>query len=261
MAAPPSSLDSSPTDSMGDLSGVTSSFTKEDLAAVQPCSSTSPDIFTNMDTFTLDSFTPPSTPSATVALSAASNTPVNTTYSAGITNTVTASSCKLTAPLSADSESSLMESLPPIPTPTDEAASGTSQCFSSSVFPDSAMKEASDLCDSSITSQQQQQQQSSHSKSEVNVTNSPNMWDWPPPVTSPSGVAIPMTWESNLDTCDQPQQQPVVSSSSLPPMAEHWRSCAICLEELLDTGLMVHASCGGTFCHNCLEVRISWTFN
>ncbi|CAE1268979.1 unnamed protein product [Acanthosepion pharaonis] len=255
MAAPPSSLDSSPTDSIGDLSAVSSSFSaKEDLTTVQPCSSTSPDIFTNMDTFTLDSFTPPSTP-ATVALSSVSNTPINTSYTAGFTNTVTASSCKLKAPLSADTETSVMESVPPNPTSTDETTSGTSKCFSSSsVFPDSAMKEESDLCDSSVVSQQQQL--SSHSKSEVNATNSPNMWDWPPPVTSPSSVAIPMTWESNLDTCDQPQQQPIVSSSSLPPMAEHWRSCAICLEELLDTGLMVHASCGGTFCHSCLEMSL-----
>lgn len=255
MAAPPSSLDSSPTDSIGDLSAVSSSFSaKEDLTTVQPCSSTSPDIFTNMDTFTLDSFTPPSTP-ATVALSSVSNTPINTSYTAGFTNTVTASSCKLKAPLSADTKTSVMESVPPNPTSTDETTSGTSKCFSSSsVFPDSAMKEESDLCDSSVVSQQQQS--SSHSKSEVNATNSPNMWDWPPPVTSPSSVAIPMTWESNLDTCDQPQQQPIVSSSSLPPMAEHWRSCAICLEELLDTGLMVHASCGGTFCHSCLEMSL-----
>ena len=40
-------------------------------------------------------------------------------------------------------------------------------------------------------------------------------------------------------------------SSSL---EDKWKSCAICLEELTDMELMVHTSCGGTFCSSCLEV-------
>ena len=37
---------------------------------------------------------------------------------------------------------------------------------------------------------------------------------------------------------------------------DKWKSCAICLEELTDLELMVHTSCGGTFCSSCLEVCI-----
>ena len=33
-----------------------------------------------------------------------------------------------------------------------------------------------------------------------------------------------------------------------------WRSCAICLEEMCDVELMIHASCGGTLCHTCLDM-------
>lgn len=33
-----------------------------------------------------------------------------------------------------------------------------------------------------------------------------------------------------------------------------WRTCAICLEEMVDNDLLVHPSCGGILCHSCLEV-------
>ena len=35
---------------------------------------------------------------------------------------------------------------------------------------------------------------------------------------------------------------------------DQWKSCAICLEEMVDKELMVHTTCGGTLCHTCLEV-------
>ena len=35
---------------------------------------------------------------------------------------------------------------------------------------------------------------------------------------------------------------------------DQWKSCSICLEELADSELLVHRSCGATFCHSCLEV-------
>lgn len=38
-------------------------------------------------------------------------------------------------------------------------------------------------------------------------------------------------------------------------LEDKWKSCAICLEELTDNELMVHTSCGGTFCPSCLEVH------
>ena len=45
----------------------------------------------------------------------------------------------------------------------------------------------------------------------------------------------------------------VISSS----LEDKWKSCAICLEELTDNELMVHTSCGGTFCPSCLEVLLN----
>ncbi len=38
------------------------------------------------------------------------------------------------------------------------------------------------------------------------------------------------------------------------PVTDTWRSCAICLEEMADSDLMTHTSCGGTLCQSCLEV-------
>ncbi|PVD18765.1 hypothetical protein C0Q70_21317 [Pomacea canaliculata] len=35
---------------------------------------------------------------------------------------------------------------------------------------------------------------------------------------------------------------------------DQWRMCAICLEEMVDSELLTHASCAGIFCHNCLEM-------
>ena len=41
--------------------------------------------------------------------------------------------------------------------------------------------------------------------------------------------------------------------------ADQWKTCAICLEEMLDSDLLKHVACGGTLCNNCLEVQISFT--
>ena len=38
-------------------------------------------------------------------------------------------------------------------------------------------------------------------------------------------------------------------------IADSWKSCAICLEEMADSDLMVHTACGGTLCQSCLEVH------
>ena len=32
-----------------------------------------------------------------------------------------------------------------------------------------------------------------------------------------------------------------------------WHSCSICLEEMVDTDLLIHSSCGGLLCSDCLE--------
>ncbi|XP_064639050.1 uncharacterized protein LOC135494727 isoform X2 [Lineus longissimus] len=38
--------------------------------------------------------------------------------------------------------------------------------------------------------------------------------------------------------------------------ADQWKSCTICLEEMTDSDLMVHTSCGGTLCQSCLDMSI-----
>ena len=39
-------------------------------------------------------------------------------------------------------------------------------------------------------------------------------------------------------------------------VTDSWKSCAICLEEMADSDLMVHTACGGTLCQSCLEVGL-----
>lgn len=46
------------------------------------------------------------------------------------------------------------------------------------------------------------------------------------------------------------------SSSGL---MDQWQTCAICLEELMDSQLLTHQTCSGVFCHTCLEVSRSLT--
>lgn len=43
------------------------------------------------------------------------------------------------------------------------------------------------------------------------------------------------------------------------PLTDQWRSCAICLEDLLDTELLTHIMCDGVFCQNCLEMSVKHT--
>jgi len=37
--------------------------------------------------------------------------------------------------------------------------------------------------------------------------------------------------------------------------ADQWKSCVVCLEEMVDSELLAHTACGGTLCRACLEVR------
>ncbi|XP_064615104.1 uncharacterized protein LOC135479234 [Liolophura sinensis] len=55
------------------------------------------------------------------------------------------------------------------------------------------------------------------------------------------------TWTMDI-VVDPPSQQVDV------PSTQQWRSCAICLEEMVDSDLMVHPSCEGTLCQSCLEM-------
>ncbi|GFR71589.1 ubiquitin carboxyl-terminal hydrolase 4 [Elysia marginata] len=52
------------------------------------------------------------------------------------------------------------------------------------------------------------------------------------------------------------------SSSTVQPTAygsDQWKSCAICLEDLLDSELLTHVMCDGVFCQNCLEMSVKHT--
>lgn len=49
-------------------------------------------------------------------------------------------------------------------------------------------------------------------------------------------------------------EKTTVSSSTV--TTDDWKSCAICLEEMPENELMVHTTCGGTFCSACLEVPL-----
>lgn len=35
-----------------------------------------------------------------------------------------------------------------------------------------------------------------------------------------------------------------------------WRSCCICLEEMLDSDLLTHRSCGAVVCPSCLQSSV-----
>ncbi len=43
---------------------------------------------------------------------------------------------------------------------------------------------------------------------------------------------------------------PLISNTRVVVM--EWHSCSICLEEMVDTDLLVHSSCGGLLCQECL---------
>ncbi|GFN98221.1 ubiquitin carboxyl-terminal hydrolase [Plakobranchus ocellatus] len=50
-----------------------------------------------------------------------------------------------------------------------------------------------------------------------------------------------------------------VQQSSYASISDQWKSCAICLEDLIDTELLTHVMCDGVFCQNCLEMSVKHT--
>ena len=49
---------------------------------------------------------------------------------------------------------------------------------------------------------------------------------------------------------------PVVSQASAAAVVVEWHSCAICLEEMVDSDLVTHASCGAVLCPTCLQSSV-----
>ena len=82
---------------------------------------------------------------------------------------------------------------------------------------------------------------------------------WPVVDSTTSGITCDETYREKDWTLNEDS---LVSSTSAPmaSVTTDWKSCAICLEELTDTELMVHTTCGGTFCPNCLEVFLILIF-
>ncbi|XP_067669048.1 uncharacterized protein [Haliotis asinina] len=82
------------------------------------------------------------------------------------------------------------------------------------------------------------------------------LWEW-------SQVGFPdcdSTWDNVASSSDfNPPPIPQDVINSIPGIADQWRTCAICLEELSDNDLLTHESCSGTFCQNCLEMSAKHT--
>ena len=79
------------------------------------------------------------------------------------------------------------------------------------------------------------------------VSQSSHEWNLTDNMTS---VSMEITDSMETGKEENGDDNAVISSS----LEDKWKSCAICLEELTDNELMVHTSCGGTFCPSCLEV-------
>lgn len=76
-----------------------------------------------------------------------------------------------------------------------------------------------------------------------------------PVIITPNEPAVTLT-----DTGNSPVEgdNPVISQPSTPPQAVvmEWHSCAICLEEMVDSGLVTHGSCGAVLCPSCLQSSV-----
>ena len=81
------------------------------------------------------------------------------------------------------------------------------------------------------------------------VDNSTELWE----EFYPSAGGSLGDWEM-APPVDAVPQQPEEAAASKQCVTDSWKSCAICLEEMMDTDLMVHTTCGGTLCQSCLEV-------
>ncbi|XP_076454065.1 uncharacterized protein LOC143289100 [Babylonia areolata] len=73
-------------------------------------------------------------------------------------------------------------------------------------------------------------------------------------IPSASDLANPQIWPGPEDmggVGDKGGGDAGVGSSA---MMDQWQTCAICLEELMDSHLLTHQNCKGVFCHSCLEM-------
>jgi len=67
---------------------------------------------------------------------------------------------------------------------------------------------------------------------------------------TPSSALHPQP-ESKFSAAEDRQMEDGGGDAETARVADEWKSCAICLEEMEDDHLLVHAECGGTLCPAC----------
>jgi len=67
--------------------------------------------------------------------------------------------------------------------------------------------------------------------------------------------SLPSQTMNKTSAADERQPEDGGGDAENSRVADEWKSCAICLEEMEDDQLLVHADCGGTLCPSCHGVR------
>ncbi|KAK7090065.1 uncharacterized protein [Littorina saxatilis] len=72
-------------------------------------------------------------------------------------------------------------------------------------------------------------------------------------IPSTADLASSQMW-STLDDVEEDKGEGGHSRGGASGVIDQWQTCAICLEELMDSQLLTHQACSGVFCHTCLEM-------
>lgn len=70
----------------------------------------------------------------------------------------------------------------------------------------------------------------------------------------PATETTTKTEDLPVDTMENEDAPPITTPSAV---FMEWHSCSICLEEMLDSDLLMHAECGGNLCSGCLSASKS----
>lgn len=90
--------------------------------------------------------------------------------------------------------------------------------------------------------------------STATAINATGNWD-PEPEPSTSSANTQVGDVSTSDGMQNDDTYTQTDDGEAAVKTDQWRSCAICLEEMADSELMVHTICDGTLCQSCLEVQ------
>lgn len=69
-----------------------------------------------------------------------------------------------------------------------------------------------------------------------------------------SSSHLPLHTDHAISTAEDRQPEDGGGDAETCKVADDWKSCVICLEEMEDDQLLVHAHCGGTLCFTCHPV-------